>query len=120
MESFVLYGVRWGYYGGNLWLENVSPKNKKIVQFERDLWNLANELKSQKLRLTTKKNIKISDRSDKVLVLGNKTSKIYKLDGDIYIELIIGAVTLTYEKVPDKTNDTINAEDKPIIKTEPN
>ena len=69
-------------------------------------------------------DIRVIKRSNKVLVVADKTSNIYKLYMNVkmnikckdeYKKLTTEAVTLTYKKLPDKINDKINTEGKRIM-----
>ena len=75
-----------------------------MVPFEKNLWNLVNELKFRKMKSNLQrqlnKDIRVIKRSNKVLVFPNKSSNIYKLDTDKYKKLTTEAVTSTYKKVP--------------------
>ena len=59
-----------------------------MVPFEKDLWNLVNKLKFQKLKSNFQrqlnKDIRVINRSNKFLVFADKKSNIYKLDTDEY------------------------------------
>ena len=98
---------------------NCPPKIKEMVPFEKDLWNLVNKLKFRKIKSNFQRqlneDIRVIKRSNKILVLADKTSNIYKLDTDEYKKLTTEAVTSTYKKVPDKINDKINTEGKRIM-----
>ena len=75
-----------------------------MVPFEKNLWNLVNELKFRKMKSNLQrqlnKDIRVIKRSNKVLVFPDKSSNIYKLDTDKYEKLTTEAVTSTYKKVP--------------------
>ena len=75
-----------------------------MVPFEKNLWNLVNELKFRKMKSNLQrqlnKDIRVIKRSNKVLVLPDKSSNIYKLDTDKYKKLTTEAVTSTCKKVP--------------------
>ena len=75
-----------------------------MVPFEKNLWNLVNELKFRKMKSNLQrqlnKDIKVIKRSNKVLVFPDKSSNIYKLDTDKCKKLTTEAVTSTYKKVP--------------------
>ena len=62
----------------------LSPKIKEIVPFEKDLWNLVNELKFRNIKSNFQRelneDIRVIKRSNNVLVFADKTSNIYKLD----------------------------------------
>ena len=98
---------------------NCPRKIKDMVPFEKDLWNLVNKLKFQKIKRKFQRqfqeDIKLIKRSNKVLVFPDKTSNIHKIDTDEYKRLTTEAITSTYKKVPDKTDDKINTESKRII-----
>ena len=61
-----------------------------MVPFEKDLWNLVNKLKFQKIKSNFQrqlnKDIRVIKRSNKVLLFAYKTS-IYNLDTDDYKNL---------------------------------
>ena len=89
MESFLLYKQNRDTqktYG--LKSLNCPPKIKEMVPFEKDLWNLVNKLKFRKIKSNFQRqlneDIRVNNRSNKVLVFADKTSNIYKLDTDEY------------------------------------
>ena len=80
---------------------NCPPKIKEMVPFEKDLGNLEDKLKFQKIKSNFQRqlneDIRVIKRSNKVLVFADKTSNIYKLDIDEY-KLTTEAVTSTNKR----------------------
>ena len=67
---------------------NCPPKIKEMAPFEKDSLNLVNKLKFRKIKSNFQRqlneDIRVNNRSNKVLVFADKTSNIYKLDTDEY------------------------------------
>lgn len=63
---------------------NCSPKTKKMVSFEKHLWDLVNTLIFRKIKRNFQRQLnedpRTISRSNKVLVFANKTFNTYKLD----------------------------------------
>ena len=72
-------------------LLNCPPKIKEMVLFEKDLWNLVDKLKFRKIKSNFQRqlneDVRVIERSNKVLVFADKTSNICKLDTDEYKKL---------------------------------
>ena len=80
---------------------NCPPKIKEIILFERELWDLVNEIKFRKVSSNfqnwLEEDIKAIKKSREIFVFANKTSNIYKIEKNEYNKLSTNAITSTYK-----------------------
>ena len=95
---------------------NCATKIKEMTNFENDLTNL---LKSIKFRATEiffqqqlTKDVKTIKNTKTTSTFAGNTSNIYKVPKEQYEKLVNNAITTSYKKVSQKTQDQINNQGK--------
>ena len=95
---------------------NCATKIKEMTNFENDLTNL---LKSIKFRATEiffqqqlTKDVKTIKNTKTTSTFAGNTSNIYKVPKEQYEKLVNNAITTSYKKVSQKTQDQINDQGK--------
>ena len=99
----------------------VPPSIKQLTAFEKDLWDMTENIKFSKKDLPPfqkemKKEINNLKKSDKLLIPADKTSNMYQLKPTTYKKLLKDNITRAYKKVDNKNVDNINKEAKSIAK----
>ena len=100
---------------------NVPPPIKEIAEFEKDLWDMVENIQFSNKKLSPfqrkmKKEIKNLNESDKLLIPADKTSNMYELKPETYNKLLKDNITRAYKKVDNEKVDEINNEAKNVAK----
>ena len=82
-----------------------APWDKDLVDFENEFYDMIEEIKFTKRnnQLTTKitRDLRELKNSNKVILFGDKTSNIYKIDKTRYERLLFENITRDYKKTED-------------------
>ena len=97
------------------------PASKCLLEFERLMIDMVKNVKfrrySNSFQDKMKQDIKKINKSNKVVVMADKTTNIYLLSKEEYENLLLKNVTKNYKKASEKTVDTINKEAKAIAES---
>ena len=96
-----------------------APQCKELSAFENDLFELVTNVKfrnkpKDNFQKDLQKKIREIKTSDKVFLLADKTTNIYKVEPEMYNKLLSDNVTKDYKKSSKKDVDKVNKEGKRI------
>ena len=98
------------------------PQVKELIQFEDDLVRIVKELNFRKVKNNFQKvlceDMKQVYTSKKTLTPADKTSNIYRLNKNDYLNLLRNAITKTYKKANKNIGTKINKEGIKFAKQE--
>ena len=102
--------------------DKAAPQIKELNAFERDLFDLVTNVRykqhtnnSFQSKLSNK--VREINRSDKVFLLADKTTNIYKVSKDDYNKLLTENITKDYKRTSDQTVHACNKEASKIAQT---
>ena len=97
------------------------PYIRELVDFEKDLWNMVDNIKfteyRDKFQQNLNKEIKEINRSKNVFMKADKTRNYYETKPETYEKLLSDNITSSYRKSDDSIVNDINIEAKSIAKT---
>ena len=96
-----------------------APVSKEIIAFEHDLWNLVTNIKYNERNLKPfekklKESIHGIKKSEKIFLLADKTSNIYKVQPEYYNKLLLDNITKDYKQTSLSDINKVNNEAKEI------
>ena len=96
------------------------PAVKELAAFERDIWDLVENIEFtdyvDPYQKHLKKEMRDIKRSKDVMLCADKTRNIYKTKPEVYNKLLTENITQNYKKIEDEIVDNINREAKEITK----
>ena len=97
-----------------------SPHIKEIADFEKELWNIVDNIKftnyKDEFQSNLSKELNEINKSNKVYMEADKTTNYYETSADNYNKLLDENVTSKYKKIDASIVDSINAEAKSLAK----
>ena len=95
-----------------------APQSQELIPFEHDLCELIAGVEFTEARSTYQnklaKAVSEINKSDKIFLMADKTTGIYKVSPEKYHKLLIENVTKDYKLVTEKDVDSINLEAKKL------
>ena len=98
--------------------EKAAPQVKELNAFERDLFDLVTNVKYKQhtnnaFQSNLSSKVREINKSDKVFLLADKTTNIYKVSKDDYNNLLTKKITKDYKLNAHRTKQSMHATKKP-------